>query len=244
MNYSLFMLFGRMCPDYEHPVLVARADADVRTATNLPGRTNSPVSFAEVKSFVAEFYERIAEQTSSRSFPLLGLSGLMERGRFLTLNTLALHSADSACSVCSLSEVLEPHVAPKYFLSPTAARGILRRAEKRGKALPPLLRRALENLVAQKTETVIPSTLSSNHSLTGDGLVIEPQTTLGQFGVRRLTPAECEALQGFPREWTAFGHDGKPISDSSRYRMLGNAVCVPTAFWIAERIARMFQSPD
>lgn len=38
--------------------------------------------------------------------------------------------------------------------------------------------------------------------------------------------------------WTAFGHDGKPISDSARYRMLGNAVCVPTAEWIARRIAR------
>jgi hypothetical protein len=139
-----------MCPDYEHPVLVARAVADVRIATNLPEQTNSPVSFAEVKSFVAEFYERIAEQTSLRSFPLLGLSGLMERGRFLTLNTLALHSADSACSVCSLSEVLEPHVAPKYFLSPTAAKGILRRAEKRGKTLPETLSQALLAVSGQK----------------------------------------------------------------------------------------------
>lgn len=58
----------------------------------------------------------------------------------------------------------------------------------------------------------------------------------GQFGVRRLTPTECERLQGFPDGWTAFGHDGKPISDSARYRMLGNAVCVPTAEWIAKRI--------
>ena len=93
------------------------------------------------------------------------------------------------------------------------------------------------------TDLVIAPTLRSNgdaHSgfTTGDGLVIEPQTTLGQFGVRRLTPAECEALQGFPREWTAFSHDGKPISDSARYRRLGNAVCVPTAEWIARRITQ------
>lgn len=58
-----------------------------------------------------------------------------------------------------------------------------------------------------------------------------------QFGVRRLTPTECERLQGFPDGHTAFGDDGKPISDSARYRMLGNAVCVPTAEWIARRIA-------
>lgn len=66
----------------------------------------------------------------------------------------------------------------------------------------------------------------------------------GQFGVRRLTPTECERLQGFPDGWTAFGDDGKPISDSARYRMLGNAVCVPTAEWIAERIFKILISSN
>lgn len=61
----------------------------------------------------------------------------------------------------------------------------------------------------------------------------------GQFGVRRLTPTECERLQGFPDGHTATGDDGKPISNSARYRMLGNAVCVPTAEWIARRIMEM-----
>ena len=58
----------------------------------------------------------------------------------------------------------------------------------------------------------------------------------GQFGVRRLTPTECARLQGFPDDWNAFSDDGKPISDSARYKQLGNAVCVPTAEWIARRI--------
>lgn len=49
-------------------------------------------------------------------------------------------------------------------------------------------------------------------------------------GIRRLTPVECERLQGFPDGWTA----GQ--SDSARYRQLGNAVAVPVARWIAERI--------
>lgn len=50
------------------------------------------------------------------------------------------------------------------------------------------------------------------------------------MGVRRLTPLECERLQGFPDYWTA----GQ--SDSARYRQLGNAVCVPVVGWIAGRM--------
>lgn len=49
-------------------------------------------------------------------------------------------------------------------------------------------------------------------------------------GVRRLTPTECERLQGLPDGWT----DGQ--SDSARYRQLGNAVTVPVAEWIGRRI--------
>jgi hypothetical protein len=51
--------------------------------------------------------------------------------------------------VCSLSEVLETEVAPRYFLSPKAAAGILRRAAKRGRELPRVLRLALESLAHQ-----------------------------------------------------------------------------------------------
>ena len=49
--------------------------------------------------------------------------------------------------------------------------------------------------------------------------------------VRRLTPTECERLQGFPDGWTA------GFIDTVRYRMLGNAVCVNVAQWIARRMA-------
>ena len=44
--------------------------------------------------------------------------------------------------------------------------------------------------------------------------------------VRRLTPVECERLQGFPDGWTAEGENGKKMSDSARYKALGNAVSV------------------
>jgi DNA (cytosine-5)-methyltransferase 1 len=58
--------------------------------------------------------------------------------------------------------------------------------------------------------------------------------------IRRLTPTECERLQGFPDGWTTygiFGEEIKEISDSQRYKCLGNAV---TTNVITEVIKRMF----
>ncbi len=57
--------------------------------------------------------------------------------------------------------------------------------------------------------------------------------------VRRLTPEECEALQGFPRSYTAIPWRGKPASDcpdGPRYKALGNSWAVNCARWIGERI--------
>src|SRR5690554_3368788 len=51
----------------------------------------------------------------------------------------------SAVVVSSLSSILQDNVPEKYFLSPKACQGILRRAEKRGKKLPPVLEMALES---------------------------------------------------------------------------------------------------
>ena len=54
--------------------------------------------------------------------------------------------------------------------------------------------------------------------------------------VRRLTPLECERLQGLPDDWTRYGQDERELSDSARYRMIGNGVAVPVVEWIARRI--------
>lgn len=53
---------------------------------------------------------------------------------------------------------------------------------------------------------------------------------------RRLTPLECERLQGFPDNWTEFYADGSRVADGPRYRMMGNAVTVNVAEWIGQRI--------
>lgn len=60
--------------------------------------------------------------------------------------------------------------------------------------------------------------------------------TSGESGVRRLTPVECERLQGFPDHWTALRDTDTPQADSSRYRQLGNAVAVPVVEWILTRL--------
>jgi DNA (cytosine-5)-methyltransferase 1 len=44
------------------------------------------------------------------------------------------------------------------------------------------------------------------------------------YKVRRLTPKECERLQGFPDDWTRYGKDDELISDTQRYKCCGNAV--------------------
>ena len=56
------------------------------------------------------------------------------------------------------------------------------------------------------------------------------QTLLNKGIVRRLTPVECERLQGFPDDWTA----GQ--SDSQRYKQMGNAVAVPVVEWVIGNI--------
>ena len=57
--------------------------------------------------------------------------------------------------------------------------------------------------------------------------------------IRRLTPIECERLQGFPDDWTKVGTEGE-ISDSQRYKMCGNAVTSNVVSAIAERCKFIF----
>lgn len=55
--------------------------------------------------------------------------------------------------------------------------------------------------------------------------------------VRRLTPRECERLQGFPDDWTLITYRGKPAADGPRYKALGNSKAIPVVRWVGRRIA-------
>lgn len=61
--------------------------------------------------------------------------------------------------------------------------------------------------------------------------------------VRRLTPTECERLQGFPDGWTDVPQRGKPAADGPRYKALGNSMAVPCMAWIGQRIAMVDAMP-
>ncbi len=74
-------------------------------------------------------------------------------------------------------------------------------------------------------------------SLTTSRSTTQFEGVMQEMAVRRLTPRECERLQGFPDDYTLVEYRGKPASDGPRYKALGNSMAVPVMRWIGERIA-------
>ena len=67
-----------------------------------------------------------------------------------------------------------------------------------------------------------------------------PHVAIPPMAVRRLTPVECERLQGFPDNWSRISWKSKPeedCPDGPRYKACGNSMAVPVMRWIGERIA-------
>ena len=63
--------------------------------------------------------------------------------------------------------------------------------------------------------------------------------------VRRLTPMECERLQGMPDEWSRYGVNERgevyELSDSARYRLQGNGIATPFWRWMLKRISAQYE---
>jgi DNA (cytosine-5)-methyltransferase 1 len=93
------------------------------------------------------------------------------------------------------------------------------------------------------TEDEVNGSLQSNsaHSLNGNNVVMV------KYIVRRLTPLECERLQGFPDGHTDIGEyidtKGKKCktSDASRYKALGNSIALPSWKWILKRLCATYE---
>lgn len=88
--------------------------------------------------------------------------------------------------------------------------------------------------INEKSQAISSSASDINHT----GGVINPKD---RMAVRRLTPRECERLQGFPDDHTLIPWRNKPADqcpDGPRYKALGNSMAVPCMRWIGERIAR------
>jgi DNA (cytosine-5)-methyltransferase 1 len=84
------------------------------------------------------------------------------------------------------------------------------------------------------------SSVGISHTIgtgTSGGAATCAVVTPAPLAVRRLTPRECERLQGFPDDWTAIPFRGKPAADGPRYKAIGNSMAVPVMKWIGERIA-------
>lgn len=72
-----------------------------------------------------------------------------------------------------------------------------------------------------------------------------PSIAQGRMVVRRLTPMECERLQGFQDDWTKVPYRGKPAEecpDGPRYKAIGNSMAVPVMRWIFERMEQTASS--
>ena len=78
----------------------------------------------------------------------------------------------------------------------------------------------------------ISTAMSTNQNASGRNTA----KVLTQMAVRRLTPRECEALQGFPSGYTQVPFRNKPAADGPRYKAIGNSFAVPVVRWIGERI--------
>ncbi len=311
-------------------------------------------------------YLQMSEGTLPQSLDGWGNAGIFKPTGSLILNIGESHSEEDECS---LPDILEDQVPSKYYLSPKACRGILRRAEKRGRELPRQLQDALEAVARTDnkaqggfyvSETAAPISAKTHgrtygdDELSGNLMVIPEKATAisthyakgtdsdmtqthivthalqakadgsedgtgrgtpiitfsskdngrdasdispslrsmnndksnvngggqvavafqskassqnsmnlkdkvpalsvgkaagsavsGNFGVRRLTPKECERLQGFPDNYTRYGIDetGNTVemSDTQRYRQLGNAITVSVSGWIGQRIQKAEQ---
>jgi DNA (cytosine-5)-methyltransferase 1 len=85
------------------------------------------------------------------------------------------------------------------------------------------------------TQTIGSSASDVNHY----GAVLQPT-----MAIRRLTPKECERLQGFPDDWTLIPYRNKSADlcpDGPRYKACGNSMAVPVMRWIGERIQMVEQ---
>lgn len=104
-------------------------------------------------------------------------------------------------------------------------------------------------------QPILMSDRKGHNGITDDGTSTtlnaqeKERPVVGTSIVRRLTPTECERLQGFPDGWTDIGEwvDSKGRThreaDSPRYRALGNSICLPYWQWLARRICAQYERP-
>ena len=147
----------------------------------------------------------------------------------------------------SVQDAEQNHLLPTYGIP---GNWINRKPENGGNAVEPM-----NNISPCLTKTdqhgvVHPIAFDAyNHTIQGDvnqplrvssapGQIDAVGGIIQNMNVRKLTPKECERLQGFPDGYTDIKPKGKDTPDGARYKALGNSMAVPVMRWIGERIQK------
>ena len=93
--------------------------------------------------------------------------------------------------------------------------------------------------IYQKDEKVGALNAADRHGINNQ-YVQQGKVIVTDYKLRRLTPLECERLQGLPDNWTLI--DDKTCSDSARYKAIGNGMAQPCADFVIKRIAEHEES--
>ncbi|MDZ5601701.1 DNA cytosine methyltransferase [Pseudomonas sp. RP23018S] len=87
-------------------------------------------------------------------------------------------------------------------------------------------------------------TLRAGNQRNNSNPVTEAEMLVGGNQVRRLTPRECERLQGFPDDYTLIPYRGRVTGlcpDGPRYKAIGNSKAVPVVRWIGQRLLQQLE---
>ena len=137
-----------------------------------------------------DFFQLTTDETLELSCKRFPKAGMGIRGAFWTVNTSESPSDEKDCS---LLDVLEENVHPKYYLSHKAISGMIRRSERYGRGCYVFLLEQ-ENGKTRRLKRL---------SLTSFKQMITEKHMYGKTLIlRKLTPTEKERLQGFPKDWT------------------------------------------
>jgi DNA (cytosine-5)-methyltransferase 1 len=145
--------------------------------------------------------------------------------------------------VSTLAKGSQMHVAQPVFFEPRSPDGVPRIYPMEG-AAP-----TLNTMGGGQREPCVTHAVGTdlyNGAITGDvaatmgtpgsSVNASGPSVMQQMAVRRLTPKECERLQGFPDNYTDIQPKGKSTPDGPRYKALGNSMAVPVMAWIGKRI--------
>jgi DNA (cytosine-5)-methyltransferase 1 len=139
---------------------------------------------------------------------------------------------------------------PMYTLNATGVHGVAQPIAFSGQmSVPQTDVDMTQTLQAKNPMAVAVGTDLYNGNITGDvaatmgtpgsSVNASGPTVMQSMAVRRLTPVECERLQGFPDSYTDIKSKNKPTPDGPRYKALGNSMAVPVMAWIGQRIEQV-----